>query len=404
MAYEVLSKGNVDNLAGNAGQKRRIRPFDWVALASLTAMLVIFIFAGRFTREFSVDVAKVTREYPFQIDTRLKTSGHVVTDHVIAVMPKTMGQVVEILVKEGDPVIKGQVVARLESTDAELLKDKLDADVRLAHANLEQAAIGYGEARTEHERSKELYQEGSLSESGYQSSLALLRKAKSAVNVAEATVKAQTAALHGAEVALGYTQVKAPVDGVVLKKIAHVGDTVSPLDLSGQTVPGIISLAEFSSLRVEGEVPEYEIDSIKTGDPCVVTIEALKKTLRGEVEAILPPAGEDAKNAMVRIVFIDHAPGLRPEMTADIAFLTRPLSSDETRPITVVDRKALVAADGGHTVFLVRGGHAVEKRVSIGEQYKERVEIRKGLSAGDTVILNPPDELKKGAKVVPKRI
>ncbi len=405
MAYEVLSKGNIEKLAKNAARGRKIRPFDWISLASLVAILVIFVYAGYFTREFMVDVTKVTREYPFQINTRLNAIGRVVVDHVIDVMPRTAGQLVEVLVKEGDQVKKGQVVARLESTDAALSRDQSDADLKLANANLEQAVIVFNEAELDHEHSKDLYQKGSLSESGYHASLALFRKAKSAVNVAQATVRAQTAALHGAEVALGYTQVKAPVDGIVLKTNAHGGDTVSPLGSSGQGNSGIVSLAEFSSLRVEAEVPESEFDSIKMGEPCVIIVDALKqKRLRGEVDAVIPAADENKGTATVRVNFIDYDTSILPDMTADIALLSRPLSPDDTAPITVVDRSALVVSRGGHTVYLVKGERAVEKRVSIGAQFKDKVEIREGLSCDDIIIINPPDALRKGSRVIPNKI
>lgn len=404
MAYENVSKGNAESLANKAAHGRKVKPFDWISLASLVAILVIFIYAGYFTREFTVDVTEVNREYPHQIHTLFNASGRVVVDHVITVMPRTTGQLVKVLVKEGDLVKKGQVIARLESTDAELLKDQSDANLTLANANLEQAMIAYGEAELEHERCKDLYQKGSLPEAEYKASSTALRKAGSAVNVGKATVRAQAAALRGAEVALGYTQVKAPVDGIVLKENAYAGDMVSPLGFSGQENSGIISLVEFSSFAVKAEVPDSKIDLIKKGEPCVIMVDALQnKQLRGEVDAVLPAVDGDKGKAAVILSLIDHDNRILPDMSADVAFLTRPLSPDEINPINVIDRSALVVSRDGHTVFLVKSDHAVEKKVIIGAQFKDKVEIREGLSSGDLVILNPPDGLKKGSKVIPKK-
>ncbi|HQG32814.1 MAG TPA: efflux RND transporter periplasmic adaptor subunit [Deltaproteobacteria bacterium] len=400
MSYHAVLKDKADRIPKDGTPLRRIKPFDWISLASLLAILAVSIYAGHFTREFMVDVSRVSQEYPYQEYTKLHASGTVVVEHRVSVSPRIAGQVAQIMVDKGSLVKKNQVIARLESTDEALLRDQRAADLRLAKARLEQAGILLSEAEADYERIRDQYKDGSASESELNASAAALRKAKSAFEVAQATVNAQSAALRSAQAAFDHIEVKAPFDGVVLSRDAHIGDMVGPrLSASGEG-SGIVTLADLSSLEIEAEVPSSEIESIKTGQPCMIVLESPKVHLRAEVESIMPPGSKDKTAAGVRIRLIDRDVRILPETGVDVAFLDRQILKADDKPLLLIDRSSLIRSRGGHSVFVVRGDKAVEKRVRVGGQLGDKVRILQGVTDGDMIITNPPEGMRNGSKVL----
>ncbi len=399
MTSHALLKDKVDPIPKDGTPLRRIKPFDWISLASLVVILGIFIYAGHFTREFMVDVSKVSQEYPYQEFTKLNASGKVVVEHRVSVSPRITGQLAQIMVDKGSMVKKNQVIARLENTDAVLLRDQREADLRLAKANLEQAKINLSEAELDYENSDEEYRNGTIPASAFHASEANLRKVRSAFNVARAAVDSQHAALRSAEAALGYTEVRTPFDGVVLSRDGHIGDTVGPM-LSASGEGGIVTLADLSSLEVQAEVPSSGIGLLKVGQPCMVIFDALKVHLKGEVISVTPQSGKEKAVAGVRVRFIDRDARILPEMSARIAFLDRQISQTDSKPLILVNRSSVISSHGGYSVFVVKGEKAVEKKVRLGGQLKDKIQVCQGITDGDMLIANPPDGITNGARVL----
>jgi RND family efflux transporter MFP subunit len=400
MAYHALLKDKIDQIPKDGTPFKKVKPLDWISLASLLVILVIFVYAGYFTREFMVDVSKVSREYPFQEYTKFTAGGKVVAEHRVPVSPRIAGQLAQIMVDKGSLVKKGQVIARLESTDAALLREQRDADLRLAMAKLDQAALGLNEAQFEFGQCKDQYTTGSISESAFHSCSTVLRKAKSSFDVAQATVNAQSAALRSAEAALDHTEVRAPFDGAVLSRDGHVGDTVDPRLSASNAGRGIVTLADLSSLEIEVEVPPSENEFLKIGQPCMIVLDALQVHLRGEVASVTTPAGSDKRGASVMVRFIDRDVRVLPEMRADVAFLNRQVSQEEDKPLIFVYRSSLVSSQGGYSVFVVRGEKAIQKMVRIGRQLNDKVQICQGIADGDMLVANPPEGMKNGSRVL----
>lgn len=404
MAHHALLNDKIDSAPRYKRPLEGSKPFEWIALASLVIMLIIFIYTGYFTRDFAVSVSKVSQEYPYQVYTKFSADGKIVVEHKISIAPRVAGQISEIMVDKGSLVKKDQVIARLDSTDASLLRDQRKADLRLAEAKLEQARIGLNEAKLEYEHCVDQYRKGSVSGSGFHACAASLRRIKSAFEVAQATVIAQTAALHSANAGLVYTEVRAPFDGIVLSRDAHVGDTAGPKLTTSDDDSGIVTLADLSSLEIEVQAPASEIESLKAGQPCMVSVDALKLHLKGKVESVMQTAGKDNMSASVLVRLIDHDARILPEMSAQVAFLAQQVAPGEDKPLILVNRFSLTKSRSGYFVFVVKDEKAVEKRVHIGAQFKDKVEIRQGISDGDMLIVNPPDGIRNGSRVFAHRI
>jgi multidrug efflux pump subunit AcrA (membrane-fusion protein) len=102
---------------------------------------------------------------------------------------------------------------------------------------------------------------------------------------------------------------------------------------------------------------------------------------------------------MVKVRFIDKDSRILPEMSAKVAFLSRPVTGEEKKPRTALNQVALVKREGKKVVFLVNGGRALETPVSLGEPMGDMVEVLEGVKVGDRVVLNPSDRLRNGSKI-----
>jgi multidrug efflux pump subunit AcrA (membrane-fusion protein) len=151
------------------------------------------------------------------------------------------------------------------------------------------------------------------------------------------------------------------------------------------------------------EVPLSERERITVGQPCEIILQGQDRTLKGEVETVMSPTDKAGESVVVRVSFIDRAPTVLPDMDAHVAFLVRPVSSEENKPLVTVDRSALNPCRGGYSVFKVSGERAVEKLVRLGRQFKDKVEVLEGVRVGDVLVANPPDGLKHGSKVIPRK-
>lgn len=399
MEQQVLTKGMAGHLGGCGEKARKVRPYDMVAFFFLVVALGVFLYAGSFTREYRVSVTRVHEAYPYQMYTSMKARGKVVVGREVSLFPRMPGEVAQIYVKKGDLVKKGQLVATLEGTETMLAREQSEANLKLANAGLEQAGIELSDAESAFARDRELSAAGSFTESDRSSSEIRLRKARSALKVARATVGAQQAMLRQVEFLLGHTRIRAPFDGIVLSLSACPGDLVRPLASGAGEGSGILALADLGSMEVEVEVPGSGMKDISPGQPCEIILNLRDRPFRGEVSAVLPPAGGDAGKAVVRVGLLDHDPRIRPGSTAQVAFLVREMTPEDSKPLMTVDRSALTPFRGGYSVFMVSADRVAQKAVRLGRQFREQVEVLQGVAPGDTLVADPPDGMKHGSRV-----
>jgi RND family efflux transporter MFP subunit len=380
---------------------RKRKKIIYATLVAISIIVLISLYAkGVFTPSVQVQVATVTQVYPSQAFTILNASGYVVAQRKSALASKVTGRLIWLGVEEGSRVEKDQVIARLENQDVSATKDQAAANVNVARFNLEQAQAELRDATLSFNRNKELLSRGVVARQTYDSALARYEKAVAAVAAAEAAVKASTAALEGAEVLLEYTLIRAPFDAVVLTKDADVGDIVTPLGAAANAKASVITIADMSSLEVEADVSESNLSQIRPGKPCEIQLDALpEQRFRGEIHMIVPTADRSKATVMVKIRFIEKDKRILPEMSAKVAFLSRPATGEEKRPRIALNQAALVNRKDRKVVFLVKGDKVVETPVSLGSPIGEMIEVLEGVKVGDQVVLNHSDRLKNGSKI-----
>lgn len=399
MANEDLSKLKIEKsgvLYRGAKPKKRVL---WISI-SLSVVLLIIAYQTVLNPAVEVEVSTVSLVYPSQSFTLLNASGYVVAQRKAAVASKATGRLEWLGVEEGSKVKKGDVIARLEGRDVAASRDQAAANLDNARSALEQSNAELNDATLNFNRSKELLAKGFISQMDYDTADARYRRAQASVSGAKSAIISAQAALKGAEVAVEYTLIRAPFDAVVLTKDADIGDMVTPLGAAANAKAAVVTIADMSSLQVEADVSESNLEKVEAGQPCEIQLDAFPESrFRGVVHMIVPTADRSKASVMVKVRFLNKDKRILPEMSARVSFLERPVSAEEEHPRLGVNPGAVVTRSGKQVVFQVKGEKVNEVPVTTGEKIGEVLEVKAGVKAGDKVVVNPPKNLKTGSRV-----
>ncbi len=400
MAQEDLSKLKIQKTAETSQRAGRRVPLPLVIAGAVLLAVVFLYFQGALTPAMDVEAVTVSKMYPSQAFTLLNASGYVVAQRKAAVAPKVTGTLVWLGVQEGSVVKEGEVVARLESKDVTAARNQAAANLNVARSNLQQAKAELDDATVELKRQKALLEKGYVAQADYDTAEARYKKAVAAVEGTQSSIKAAEAALAGANVAIEYTLIRAPFDAVVLTKDADVGDIVTPIGAAVNAKAAVVTIADMGSLEVEADVSESNLQQVWVGQPAIIQLDALPDSrFRGEISTVVPTADRSKGTVMVKARFVDKDKRILPEMSAKVAFLSRPAGLDEQTPFTALNPVSVVDHDGRKTVFLIRNNRAVEVPVTLGPKRGDVLEVTGGVKAGDKIVARPQAGLKSGSKI-----
>jgi len=397
LADPDLSKLKIDRSAMAPAQRRR-RP--WLRYAIIAVVILVLAGIGlKLAGPQTVETATVTSAYPSQNFTLLNATGYVVPQRKAAVASKAQGRLEWLGVLEGSRVKKDEIIARIESRDVEASAAQARAQVQVAEANLALQQAELRDADVNLRRSKELLAPAAISQQQYDSDLARYNKARASISNSEASITSAKANARAAEVAVEQTVVRAPFDGVVLIKHANVGDNITPFSAAADTKGAIVTIADMSTLEVEADVAESNIAKITVEQPCEVLLDALPNLRQeGRVSRIVPTVDRSKATVLVKIRFVDRDPRVLPDMSAKIAFLSKPVAPAENKPQTAIQPSAVVERDGKPVVFLVQDGRAKQVPVTRGAKIGELLSVQ-GVKPGDVVVLAPSEKLGDGSKI-----
>ena len=239
----------------------------------------------------------------------LVASGYVVARREATVASETTGRLTEVRVEEGQHVRRGEVLAVLSPTLAR-------AQFQSARARAAAADADVAEAQRQLDRTRSLRQQGFASE-------AAMTGAQSAYDQAQARRNAAHADANSFAAQLGYYQIRAPFDGVVVDKAAQVGEMISPLSAGGGfTRTGICTIVDMTSLEIEVDVSESYIARVHEGQRVEAVLDAYPdQTFPAHVIATIPSADRARATVRVRIGFDHLDPRILPEMAISVRFL-----------------------------------------------------------------------------------
>ena len=345
----------------------------------------------------------------------LVATGYVIARKSSDVGVKAGGRLGMVAFEEGTRVRKGQLIARIENADIEAQLEAARRAVAEAEAQRAQATAGRDEDVRNRDRQRSLEKDGIATTATLTAAESAAQVSAARVTSADAAIASARARVRVAEEALENTNVRAPFDGVVIKKRAEVGETVSPFGVQGAASReggAIATIADLRELEVQTEVSENSVAKLKAGMPAEVTLQAYQsQAFKGRVRDIFPSADRAKSIVEVRVSILEPDARVKPEMTASVVFQEphpstgsgRGATADElkapVRPVVLIPKRAVTEEGGAPAVWVVTGATATRRSVTLGADRLDQVEVASGVAPGDAVILNPPPTLTDHGRV-----
>lgn len=319
-------------------------------------------------------------------------------DQETVLYAKVTGYVKVINVDIGDAVKKDQLLAVLEAPElaaeraryqAELAKAK--ADQKKAVAETTAAEIEFKRLQAASQKSPDLVVAQQVDDSKARRDVA---KATEGMVIAEQNVA--SAKIKQTETLLAYAQITAPYAGVITKRWVDTGALVPAATASSSPVSSaVVTLADFSKVRVRVAVPQTEVPNIKNGIPAVITVDELPgRTFTGQVTRYAYALDDATKTMMAEVEIPNGDNALRPGMFSSVK-----LSVQTHTDTLTVPADALVVEKTKTSVFIVEGGKAKKVAVKVGFDDGKNTEVLDGLTPQQAVIVGGKQGLNDGDAV-----
>jgi RND family efflux transporter MFP subunit len=393
-----LAKLRINRDLAPVRSRRRKR---WLWLGSLgivvTAAATWFVLQPRVT---TVTTTPIVTTFPSQQFVVLNATGYVVAQRKAAISSKATGRLEWLGVAEGSRVKAGDIIARIDARDVTAQAESADAAVVAARAALVQAQAEETDATAQLKRNQDLLAKGFVSAATVDAAKARADRAIAAVANARANIKAAEANARNARVAVDYTIIRAPFDGVILSKSANVGDLVTPFSNATDSKGAVVSMADMSTLEVEADVSESSLAKVKVGQPAEIVLDALPDTrFRGRISRMVPTIDRAKATVMTKVKFDEIDPRILPEMSAKVSFLSQEITPEQQKPLLAVKPDAIVERDGRTVVFVARDDKAVAVPVTAGIRIGDVTAITGDVKSGEKAVASPPPSLTSGALV-----
>lgn len=379
-----------------------------ITLAVIVVVAIVIANLSSGKKEIEVQTEKVFRA---DITEKVTGNGKIYPVVDVDISAKVAGEILEIRAAEGDVVKEGQVLVVLDGEQYKAMRDRVQSQILGARAEVKLAT-------NEWQRARELFAKNLISQAELEMAEAKLESAQSMLQQAEASLKET-------EDALSKTILKAPMDGVIIRKNKEKGEMALGSQFQADVILG---LADLSKMEARVDVNENDIINVSIGDSCHVEIDAFQDTtFRGIVSEISHSATvkgtgtiDQVTNYQVKILLIDKLPSFRPGMSATADIETRTVKNVLNVPIqslTARERPKLEKKAGAEStpaerekealnekakkakskksdqllevVFVVENGVAKMREVKVGISDDNYYEVKEGLNEGEEVITGP---------------
>lgn len=330
-------------------------------------------------------------------------SGTLAADEQAELGIKVAGRIQQVMVDIGDPVRRGQPIARIIPTDLELRVQQARTALEQARARLgipaggpdrmvdpqetavvKQAAANLKQATLTRDRMARLLDEKLIPQSDFDAAEAGLsvadaryQEAIEEVNTRQGLLAQRRSELALAERQLADSVVTAPFDGRISERLVSVGDYVP--------VGGAVAvLVRVHPLRLKLGVPEREAVGVTVGLPVRLSVDGDPGTYTGRVARISPAFSEENRTLLVEAEVPNADARLKPG-----SFAKAEIEIEAAEPAVLVPASSIVSFAGIEKVITVLEGKAVEKRIQTGRRSGDQVEVLEGLEAGEAVVVQP---------------
>jgi HlyD family secretion protein len=438
---------DLKSLKIDRSHKRGAEPSPWATRWILAGVVLLLLLgAARFVYGYLNDVpeVQVLRVAPNSTsgtgggdNVVLNATGYVVAAHKIQVASKVLGRVAWIGVDKGDKVREGQVIVRLEDDEfraqlqqakgqlaslearlAELQAGSRPEEVERARHDFDEARANLDNAKINLDRTEKLMREGVLARQALDDAKSRYDRETARVASLERTydlvrigprreqidsVRGQVEQARGAvafyETQLSNTLIKAPVTGTILERVVEKGEFVTTSFVGERGAKGyVVSLADLRDLEIELDINQNDFAKLGPRQRGIITTDAFPdRRYEGVIDEISPEANRQKATVQVKVKVLNPDDYMRPEMNASVAFMTEARSSAAVpaKPLLYVPSSAV----RNNAVFVLAGDKAVRRDVKTGTATSQGLRIEEGLNGGEDLIVDPPADLKDGARV-----
>jgi HlyD family secretion protein len=329
----------------------------------------------------------VVRAVVGDVESSLEISGTLTPRSRVAVKPKLPGTLEQILVDIGDAVREGQTIATLDRRELDAQADAAVAAVGVAKASLDTAEAALANAVLEYDRAKNLFEKGALPRQRLEGAETAHRASVAQRDLATANLAQANAALRRAREVQKNATITSPVTGFVVERNYDAG--AMPGDLP------IVVVADLRQLRLEAGVSELDAGRLRVGMKARVAVQAKPgEVFYGQLAAIAPEVDERNRHFRIEV----RVPNDGRTLLSGMYATARIVEAGATNAV-LVPKESVTTKDGKRVVQRVQGDSVTTVEVTEGLGDGSRVQIVKGLAAGDVVLADARRPLTAGAKV-----
>ena len=401
-------------MANGKTKKSKKKLFIFGGIGLLIVILLVVAFVGGNKEEIvSVQTEKIEKR---TITQTVAATGKINPEFKVVINPEVTGEIIQLPVKEGDLVKKGDLLIRIKGDQYVAQNERLEANLRSAKANLKMREAELTKVELDYNRIKELYSKGLSSDSELETSRSNYLTTKASYQAAEANVAQSEASLKEIMDQISKTAIRSPMDGVVTKLNVELGERVFGAGFSMGS--DIMTISDLRNIEAVVEVDENDVVLVSVGDTATIKVDAFKdQEFTGIVSEIGNSANttglgtqQEVVNFEVKIKLIDPKNSLRPGMscTADIEtetienVLSVPIQSVTTRSdmptmdqpseageedeIIQVKTEKKETSRPKEIVFIIKDGKAKSVEVETGLSDDNYIAVTKGLEGGEVVV------------------
>ncbi len=401
----------------------------WLLAGVAVLIIVALIFYYRYSNVITVETVPAKRG-DLVITVTPTETGTVDTDATAQLKAEIAARVVEVPAQEGKAVKAGDVLLRLDAGEVQARFNLAASGLAAAQSRLDSARIAlpmekartaaslaeaqarFADAKQKHDKKKRLFESRLVASGEMESSAAEFSAAQAALNVAQANleqvavqaqqikvaefdVKQQVAQLRVAELNLGLSMVRAPMNGTVMELLVKTGELVLP----GMIVARVTRL---EGLYIKALVDEVDLGRLSIGQSAEITFDTVpdKKFVARLFEISPGVSIEKLKSRNVTIKLQMTAPPafLRPGMSADVEIMVETLKN-----VLYVPTQAIMTKDKEQFVYIIDAGKAAKRVIETGRSNWDSTEVRKGISENEVVITSLDQEgLESGVRAQQK--
>lgn len=341
-------------------------------------------------RPMRVDAAGVTRA---DVAEQLRIVGNLIGAASVEVAPKVNGRLRRIDLRLGDPVTRGQEVARVEDDELRQQVNQAEASFEVAQATVRQRDADLLLARTTRDRSQSLFSRALVSRQELDDAEARYQAANAQLDLARAQFDEAGARLEELRINLENTVMVSPVDGFIGRRYLDPGAYVT-------SNTAVVSVVDISLVRLVANLVERDLRLVEEGVRARIEVDAFPaESFAGRVARIAPVLDPATRTAEIEIEVPNPDYRLKPGMYARVSLVV----GSKSRAL-VVPREAVVIRTAARGVFRVdaSGGRPTAQFVSLvtGLEDERHVEVLEGLSEGDRVVTTGAAGLQHGDPIL----